>query len=369
MLEVSVITNNQDFEGLRSAWDELLKDSSSNNVFLSFDWMFTWWQVFETKNRELTIIVMKNDGNLVAIAPFYIEQSFFRVLKILSSGYPISPDYLNVIIRKGYEDPATNLILKELSKLSWDYIFLSDIARDSSILSSIKNNSPDTLGLLYERPAAECHIIVLPESYDLYFKQLSKKQRQKIRTSANKLNREYPDHQFSECQPEEFPEALVKLSNLSAKRWKDKKVMHSSIDRSYIEFHQQFFNAMINQRIPRIFKLKFNNQIVAINYLFQYDNTLFYYQSGFDEQFSPNSPGLLLLNHIIKQAIMEKIKCFDFLKGAHGYKDDWSNASNHTVNVFWFRKSAKGQLAYYRKLVLPKKKHMIMNIMRARNAD
>lgn len=363
MLKVSVISNGQEFAGLREEWDELLNDSSSNNVFLTFDWIYTWWQVFENENRQLTIIAVRDNNDLVAITPLYIEHKYFKVLKFLSAGYPICPDYLSIIIRKGYEDPAVGLILKEIGKLKWDYIYLSDIASDSPVLASIKGNTTTDLGPVYERPAAACHIINLPDSYDQYFRQLSKKQKYKINNSINKLNRNSILQQFYECQPAEFPEALSELKQLNNKRFAGKKEKHSSSGQAYNEFHQKYILAPVKPKVTRMFKLKLNNQTAAIQYIYQYDNKFYYYQSGFDPENASYRPGLLLQNYVIKHAIEKSVKCFDFLKGEHAYKEDWANATNKTVNIMWFSHSLKGRLSYLRLFLMPAIKNNIKNIM------
>ncbi len=363
MLNVAVITKNREFEGLRAEWDALLKNSSADNVFLTFDWMFTWWQVFESKDKQLSIITARENEDLIAIAPLYIERKIFKTLKFMSAGDPLYPDYLNIIIKPGYEEEAVKLIFNKIAELNWDYINLTDIKNDSEIKELLVKQVIPFAGSVCQRPAAICHIINLPELYCDYFSQRSRKQKLKINNSVNKLIRNSKKVQYHEYQTDELADAFNQLKELHIKRWAAKGNSHVFKDDCYLSFHNRYINAAIKQSIPRIFSLTIDDKVVAINYLYQYRQSLYYYQSGFDPDYALYRPGLLLLNNIIQQAIKERLACFDFLQGEHSYKEDWANANNVTVSIIWFKRSLKGQLAYTYSYIWPKLKINIKRII------
>lgn len=68
LLQIHVVDKLEDFEALSSAWNELLDISLDRHVFLTWEWQFTWWKHFG-QGRQLNIVLVKDSGRIVAIAP------------------------------------------------------------------------------------------------------------------------------------------------------------------------------------------------------------------------------------------------------------------------------------------------------------
>ena len=56
------------FEGLQHEWDELLLASDSNCLFLTWEWLYTWW-IHLADDRSLFILAVRRGSELVALAP------------------------------------------------------------------------------------------------------------------------------------------------------------------------------------------------------------------------------------------------------------------------------------------------------------
>src|SRR2546430_12209639 len=61
------------FEALREEWDALLEASPSQCLFLTWEWLYTWWKHLGG-DRSLCIITARSGDELVAIAPFALRQ-------------------------------------------------------------------------------------------------------------------------------------------------------------------------------------------------------------------------------------------------------------------------------------------------------
>src|SRR4051794_23919497 len=91
----------KEFDTLKEKWNALLSKSRSDTVFLRWEWMHTWWRHFG-RNRTLFLIGAESDGELVGLAPFYVDASGplgARCLRVCSD--ELSPDYLDLIAEKG----------------------------------------------------------------------------------------------------------------------------------------------------------------------------------------------------------------------------------------------------------------------------
>jgi len=73
----------------------------------------------------------------------------------------------------------------------------------------------------------------------------------------------------------------------------------------------------------RMYALRVRDQFIAAFYGFRQGDRTYYYLSGFDPDFRQYSPGALLVAHAITEAIRERAKEFDFLRGREDYKYRW----------------------------------------------
>src|SRR5260370_22871563 len=115
------------FGALREGWGDLLQASAADSLFLTWEWLHTWWKHL-AGDRELSILAARCDGELVAVAPLCVRPRSLRGLRplpvseILGSGAAGS-DYLDFIVRRGWEAEAHGAFAANLhqpqSMLRW----------------------------------------------------------------------------------------------------------------------------------------------------------------------------------------------------------------------------------------------------------
>ena len=119
-LTVERVSDVDAFEALRQEWDELLAASDSCCVFLTWEWLYTWWKHL-AEDRKLCILAVRRGSELMALAPLALRpRSLTRgcplpVLEFLGSGF-VGSDYLDFIVRKGAEDEASQALISHLAK-------------------------------------------------------------------------------------------------------------------------------------------------------------------------------------------------------------------------------------------------------------
>lgn len=104
-------------ERLRPEWDELLADSAADGIFLTSDWISAWST--HLAGGRLRVLTVREEGRLIGLAPLLEERT--RVLgifpwsrvRLLGTGTAGS-DYLDVILRRGYEEVAASLLAEQL---------------------------------------------------------------------------------------------------------------------------------------------------------------------------------------------------------------------------------------------------------------
>src|SRR2546429_4472490 len=67
-LALSVIEDEREFAVLRSPWQAVFNSSRDRNVYLTWEWSYTWWRHFGDRDR-LHVLVVREGNDVVAIAP------------------------------------------------------------------------------------------------------------------------------------------------------------------------------------------------------------------------------------------------------------------------------------------------------------
>jgi len=107
------------FVNMREEWNSLLEKSVTNEVFLLWKWIYSWWDVFKDGSRELYLLRGKNAmGETIGIAPFYLQkQTLFGNLKRniirFCSSLETDPDHLDIIATKEYGDLFSEAVLRK----------------------------------------------------------------------------------------------------------------------------------------------------------------------------------------------------------------------------------------------------------------
>ena len=87
---VEVVSDLDGLLRLQPAWDELLEDADLDHPFLSHEWVRTWWECFGA-GRELQVLLVKDGGRLVGIAPLMRSRERMYGLQVRRLGSLYNP--------------------------------------------------------------------------------------------------------------------------------------------------------------------------------------------------------------------------------------------------------------------------------------
>jgi CelD/BcsL family acetyltransferase involved in cellulose biosynthesis len=195
MLNISLrkIDGSSEFYCLNKLWNKLLQQSAVDTIFLTWEWMYTWWECFNDGKR-LFIVTAKVDDEIVGIAPLHVTRSLLfgilsrRSLEFLGSDGVIT-EYSDFIIKKGKEDIILPLFLDFIfqNTSEWDLLNLTSINQNSVNLKKIKSYCVNKGLKLLDYNFNVSPFIELPATIDQYLKTLSNKSRWKFKNYRKKL--------------------------------------------------------------------------------------------------------------------------------------------------------------------------------------
>ncbi len=314
-MKVERIRDLESLDELKDTWNKLLFSSEQNCIFLTHEWISSWWKCFSEKN-SLEILIFKDEKeNPEGIAPFMIKN---KTLHFIASR-EVS-DYCDIItVSERRKEIYENL-------LNYFRINYSDIKKIELI--NIKSLSPTLAFLPLLAPehgfSSSCietevaPLLELPSSYEDYMKGLSKKNRHELRRKLKRVESLKGVETAKVTKTKELQSsietfiALHKKGSPSKQKFWQKKGM--------CDFFSEITYRFSLQKWVELNFLYYEERIMAALLNFSYSDQIYFYNVAFNKDFAWYSPGLFLFNHCIKQAISDGKRKVDFLRGREKYK-------------------------------------------------
>jgi CelD/BcsL family acetyltransferase involved in cellulose biosynthesis len=328
---VELVSDVEAFEALRREWDELLTASNSRCVFLSWEWLFTWWKHLR-EDRLLSILAVRRGSELVAIAPLALRPRRFTracplpVLEFLGSGF-VGSDYLDVIVRNGAETEACQALILHLAKGRVP-LKLTNLKRGQNVAARVLAGLSEQGWTTAEARTNTCPFISLAgTTWASYLASLSAEHRYNFNRKLRSLNRNY-EVRFEQVRSEgQCCEALDLLIGQHNTRWRARGGSDAFHTAELVAFHREWTRVALECGWLRFYVLRLNDKPAACLYGMQLGETFYFYQSSFDAAFTQSSVGLIAMGLAIQSAIGEGDGEFDLLHGSEGYKSHWSRES------------------------------------------
>jgi CelD/BcsL family acetyltransferase involved in cellulose biosynthesis len=307
-------------------WNGLLDRSKRPSVFLTWQWQRHWAEAFAREQPLHLLSVTDDDGSLVGLLPLYeAETTSLRLL----GGVDVS-DYLDVIAAAGREADVWHALLQHRmgQPVEWD---LHAIPAASPTVSLVPALAPAYGEQVTASVEERCPVLSLPETWDGYLAGLSGKDRHELRRKMRKLERELPGAVVRSHHAHEDWEGalsvflqLHRLSKVGKARFMDERME---------QFFRDATRALAAAGWARLWFLDHEGTAVAAFLCLEYAGTVGLYNSGFDPVHARLAPGIVLLAHVIKDAIDRRIPTFDFLRGEEPYKQGFGPVPEDLYNV------------------------------------
>jgi len=330
-----------DFESLRSGWMELFEAAACECVFLSFEWMFTWWKHWGRSRRLAIVAVHDAEGRLTGLAPFSIGRSLrdglgARRLSFLADAH-VGSDYLGILARPGWERATVETIAAsvEAHRREWDYIEWND-AEDGPLLAGLCARLEAAGMSTRKAPASVCRHIPLPASFDDYLAGISINLRSNYRRRWRVLRRAGPAETVSVSAPADLARHFPELLRLHRMRFAERNQESAFTKSGVPAFHTEVLGELAARGWARLFLLRAGGQTVAALYGFSIGKAFQFYQCGMDPGWLHLGVGQVIVGSSIEEAIRTGHTDFDFLRGDERYKAQWAGQSRSTVLVRLF---------------------------------
>lgn len=350
MLRTSILTAAELFDpALRGDWEALVRASSSATPFQTPQWQEAWARHYLGR-REIRAFEVREGDDLVALYALVKSTGPWRTIRPLGIG---PSDYLHPLTMDGYESAGGVIWVALREQEDCDLIDLHQIREDKP------NPFGDRLGTLMpkgdEDPIAmgdglvgfpgisrivvngtpvqwsaqgTCLVLDLPKTYDDFLAMLGKSLRYDVRRLDKTL--------FTSGRAvvkvaghDDVERAMDILFDQHKRRWR-KRWQPGAFTTRAQRFHREWAAQAIQQGWLRLGVLELDGQPIGAIYGMSLGDTTYFYQAGFDPEYSSVSPGTLLVAATVRQATEEGKTKFDFMRGDEGYKRRWKPQHAYT---------------------------------------
>lgn len=332
--DVESIRSEQVLDSMQQEWAEVLATDPDAPIFLSWDWITTWWRHYSRRNMSPWVLAARDtDGRLVGLFPLMLVQERYGgigvfILRPIGCGI-VCPCHLRVIAAPAKRVDVTKSFFAFLFEHldSWDVLDLEGVADETLAVTMAELPFRRTL----EARAAICPYVSLPEEWDSYHGGLDRKLRRNLKYFENLLEREHPG-EVSFRRLAETADVIAAMDALVAMH----RVRHENTtfnEPDYVAFHREIATRALARGWLRFYVFESAGTAIAALYCFRFGARVYAYQIGFAPEWARYSLGRLLAGRALRDSIDEGAVEFDWLQGDHAYKYEWTDLHRYDRHV------------------------------------
>jgi len=361
-LRVDAITDFDSFMNAKPVWDRLVEKAEIAHPFLTHDWIRSWWESFGAR-RELRIVMVRNGGELIGIAPLMISRTKIYGIPVRELG-SISNDHTPRFdfIATGSVDNCAGIVeaiwyqLWEM-KRDWDVIKLCQFDSASPTLGQLAQFAAVRACWFATWPSTNSPYLPVAGSFDDEFATLPRGQRANLRRRMKRLEEmgpvEFEQVSFQLGASEaEIDNALTDAFRMEAGTWKGEAGTAIACHHELARFYSAIAHRAAQQGTLYFTFLRLNGQRIAFDLSMIYNQRLFKLKPGYLQEYHACSPGQQLTTMTIRDAYSRGLSEVDFLGSADEWKLAWTKSTRQHHWAYVFKRNLLGSLLYFAKFCL-----------------
>jgi len=353
-LTIEEIRTNEAFRALEPHWNALLDRCDRQEIYLTFEWISSWWRCFGTKEKSLLLLVVRDGTEIVGIAPFMEQHGHLLGLPVRSIEFLSMAEYadspsncaasLDFII-PGRHDEVIGAIMEHLRGHAWDLLRLNPIPRSSSTAEALARTATrEKLHFTKQVVYASAYINVGTD-WQTYSSALSSRFRKSMRSMERKLQEQgeigYREYTLNGNADEVFDEILA----IEKRSWK--WTVGVSINSVALgDFYRVFAQEASKKGWLRVWMMQVNGKNIAYDYIAGYHGRLASLKTSFDEHYREFSPGNLLTLREFQRFFEDGTKQISLTWGDILTKQRWGTELEDHDEIYVFNRGFYGRLLH-----------------------
>lgn len=348
-VSIRTITTLDGWSAVACDWNQLVSQSVTDSVFLTFDWLSSWWKAFASSGDSLCVVTAFRGSQLCAAAPLLRRRErrgavSLTSLRSLTNVHTPRYDWL---WRK--EDPgAVRAVFDALQRdAAWDTMTLDYVPSDSPTLGVLLNLAHEARGRAKQDWCMSSPWVPIRGAWSDYYATLSTKLRSNTRYAERKLG-EIGALTLTEVRGgTELAAALRRAYTIEQSSWKGKSGTAIADHPSEEQFYSEVAALASERGWFRLFFLELDGRPIAFDYCLDYRQTCNLVKIGYEPTFGKHSPGNVLRMRVLEQLFAGgRHRQYDMLGTASEYKLRWTQDVRELSTFCLFRRRARALVAY-----------------------
>jgi hypothetical protein len=268
-LHTTVLRDTREFSSLKQEWNELYESCPRATPFSSWEWLYSWWEVYGEGNYKLRLVTLRDptSGLLVGLLPFMVRR---RRLFLLGDSaralywYIMTP-YKDVLVREGWEEPVAQAGARALKGMGgWRVADLQELMPDAYAWSIFRHwDGPKS-----SVPITD-YLLIRTNSWDELLASLSKKARKMARRTLRSA--EQDGLRCVPAGPEDAERAATTLVELHRQLWRGRRIDPEDLTPRYETFMRAAARRMTARGIGRISEFRRDDGEVLVSQFLLFD--------------------------------------------------------------------------------------------------
>ncbi|UCC80208.1 MAG: GNAT family N-acetyltransferase [Candidatus Zixiibacteriota bacterium] len=333
MLTIEIVDDIAAFARLKPIWNDLLRQSRNYNIFISFEWLYSWWQVFG-EGRRLYILLVRSDDEIVGIAPLMRSPGAKKTV-IEFIGTPDN-DYSDFIL-SGESENIVNKIISYLLERKWDWsvLNLSQIPDSSPTISILEGITDSWKNKCFIRQGDLCPTYIYEGSDEKrgeFSVKISRRHKPKI--NYFKKNGEPEIHYIGD--PEKIERRLTDFYTFHINRWRGTNTPSNFTQKRYRDFYSGLIRELGSEKRIFLMEMIYNSRPVSFYLGFNFETVVYLYTPTYNVYYRKYSPGEIIHYYILEYFIRNGFNEVNLGRGGEPYKYRFSNKirSNYRVTMY-----------------------------------
>ena len=340
-MDVELISRASVFFSLKDAWNELAGNFKS--PLLRHEWCASNIAVFCSPPDRLATFVVRSNGKIRAAAPLKIvHHSRVPRLESLSayelgepSGFLYDSDEALTVLVKAIFRSGYSLALHRFSVDGREMELMKDLVPRRALYSQGRGNSSYT--------------VPLQPTWQSFEATISAGRRSDLRRYKRRAER-FGDLQFEAVSPnrQALDRYLEEFFQVEASGWKGRSGSAILMSPLRMRFFTEYARTIAEQGMLRMYFLRIDGRTAAARFAVECGNRLWDLKMGYDESLGECSPGVLLTQETMRDAIDRGLEAHEFLGKAEAWERHWPCEQNDLTSIRIYPFSINGGLSVLR---------------------
>jgi CelD/BcsL family acetyltransferase involved in cellulose biosynthesis len=306
-------------------------------------WLQSWWEHYQANGVLFVLQVTDQQGAVVGIAPWYLEQSLRhgRVIRPLGSG-PVCSEYLSILATDEHRQEVAAALAQWLAAAArghygaencWDLLDLVAWDAADPMLAFFAQHLEAVGNDVFRRPAMSCWRIALPDTWDAYLAAISKSHRRGLQRIDKRWLQPGKARVHTVSTHEQLNSVMDALIRLHQARHRQLGRPGCFASRQFTGFLRSAARELLSEQMLRLDWLEVEGQTLAVEFNLVSDDTLYNYLGGVNTQRTDIAPGNTLLLAALRTSVGEGKRSFDFLRGDEAYKFRWNVREHPCIDL------------------------------------